>query len=157
MRERLILFVCTGNVCRSPMATCLFSQASALPNGWNVASAGVAAFGGLPASAPAVTVMAARGLDLRSHSSQPVTAELVDRAYIILTMTRAQKHTVVDRFPMGADKIYLIRDFDAARTGAEIADPIGGSVEIYADVADEIDAALPGLLAFLREQLHGDP
>ncbi len=156
MRERLILFVCTGNVCRSPMAACLFSHLADLPGGCHPESAGVAAVEGLPASAPAVNVMTSRGLDLRSHRSQPVTARLVDRAYMILTMTRAHKRAIVDRFPIGADKTYLLRDFDTVSPGAEIGDPIGGGFEIYTRVSDEIDAALPGLLAFLCEQLDDD-
>ena len=156
MRERLILFVCTGNVCRSPMAACLFSRLEDLPGGCHPESAGVAAIEGLRASVPAVSVMKSRGLDLRAHRSQPVTARLVDRAYMILTMTRGHKRAIVDRFPVGADKTYLLRDFDSVSPGAEIDDPIGGDFEIYAGVADEIDGALPGLLAFLCERLDDD-
>ncbi|MDM5201394.1 low molecular weight protein arginine phosphatase [Fictibacillus enclensis] len=103
-----ILFVCTGNTCRSPMAAALLRH---LGNGkLEVRSAGVFAAEGAGASSNAVTAMSEKGIPF-NHESKPVTRTLMDWADLILTMTESHKHALCNRFPEVVDKVYTLKEF----------------------------------------------
>lgn len=131
-----ILFVCTGNTCRSPMAEeiarLLINQLS--PTGITITadSAGVAAGDGYPASQEAVDVLADGGIDLSGHQSKGLTPGLVDRADVIYTMTPSHAQAVMQMAPGSVHKVFPL---DATHP---IADPIGGPIEVYRDVADQL-------------------
>jgi protein-tyrosine-phosphatase len=152
MPHRLIVFVCTGNICRSPMAECLFREAAARAEGWEVRSAGLAAAWGMPASREAVEVLAEQGLDLRLHSSRPLTCELAGAADLLVVMTAAHRDLARALFPQAAHKVVLLRSFDPGSGNADVEDPIGAPHAMYRKVRDEIAAALPGLAAHVRGQ-----
>ena len=152
MRQRLIVFVCTGNVCRSPMAEYMFREAAGRAMGWEVVSAGVAAAYGVPASREAVEVLAEQGVDLRMHSSRPLTHELAKQADLLVVMTNMHRDLIQALFPDVLDKVVLLRSFDPASDSEDIEDPIGSSHDMYRKVRDEIAAALPGLAAHVRGQ-----
>ncbi len=142
-----ILFVCTGNTCRSPMAEVITRRALE-QRGWNhvqVDSAGVSAGWDAPASPGALQAVAKIGLDLSTHRSQPLTRRLVESADIILAMTQDHAEALD---AMGAPgKVALVSDFmDGPDAGAAIDDPIGGSAEEYAQTRDRIVRAVDGLL-----------
>jgi protein-tyrosine-phosphatase len=142
-----ILFVCTGNTCRSPLAEVIARQALE-QRGWNhvqVDSAGTGAVWGAPASQGSLQAAADIGLDLSGHRSQPLTRQLVSNADIILAMTENHMYAVAD---MGDDvQVSLLSEFMAGPgAGEPIADPFGGSAEEYAESRDIISAAIDGLL-----------
>lgn len=143
-----VLFVCTGNTCRSPMAEALL-RCRARERGWQVEvrSAGLAAIPGLPASEHAREVLKRRGADLGDHRSRPLDRADLEWAELVLTMTAQHKRMVVLQFPRTADKVFTLTEYVNRGDGArDIADPFGGDLEAYARCADEIDAAVSALV-----------
>ena len=148
-----ILFICTGNICRSPMADGLLNHMLRGRNDVQVASAGLGAQDGLGVSDAAVEVMAELGINTSSHVSQSLNSELVRQADFIFTMTRQQQDTIHALYPAAAEKTFLVREFEESRTGEnkDIADPIGQSIDVYRRTRDQIRDALPSLIVFIDQ------
>ena len=134
-----ILFVCSANQCRSPMAQVLFEAFLAekdVRDEWRVESAGVWAYDGSRATMNAQTVMAERGLDLSRHLSQPASSTLLKQFDLTVVMEQEHKMVLQDQNPQLADRIYLMRE--VADQEGDFADPVGGSLERYRAAADEL-------------------
>lgn len=143
----MILFVCTGNTCRSPMAETLCRKILAdrigckpeelEDHGVLVLSAGIAAMpGGRPAP-EAVEIMKSRNLRLDDHESQPLTEQLLHQADFVFTMTRSHRNAIVTQWPHEASRVHLLRVDEA-----DISDPIGGPLEVYRRCAEQIQTEL---------------
>jgi protein-tyrosine phosphatase len=139
----MALIVCTGNTCRSPMGEGIFRDLIAQrikcapdeieQHGVSVMSAGISAMPGGAAASPAIEVMGEAGIDLRAHSSQPVTHEMIQYADLILTLTNGHRNAIVSRWPHLEKRTFTVR-----RDNGDISDPIGGSVETYRACAEQI-------------------
>ncbi|HEY5704751.1 MAG TPA: serine hydroxymethyltransferase [Terrimicrobiaceae bacterium] len=145
-----VLFVCTGNVCRSPMAEGLFKKLVAGRDDISVQSAGVSAGRGMPASRHAIRALSIDGVDLANFRSQPVSEELVRQATHIFVMTRDHKRMIELFFPEAEEKTYLLREFEPG--SPDVPDPIGLGREIYERCRDILKSALPALLQFIENQ-----
>ena len=133
------LFVCTGNTCRSPMAAALLQNkinSASAGTAYSVASAGLAAWPGQPASPEAVLVMGQRGLSLAGHRAQQVDFDQIAASRIVLTMTRAHKEALLRLFPAAEDKIFTLAEYTGGRI--DVADPIGGTLQEYHTCADQL-------------------
>jgi glycine hydroxymethyltransferase len=148
-----VLFVCTGNICRSPIAEGLFRRLTGNRKDIEIASAGVHAVRGQPPSVYAVEVCAEDGTNISDLRSQPLTGALVDQATHIFAMTGAHVETIQALFPQSAEKTFLLREFEEPGTTVwrDVPDPIGLGREVYEDCARIIKKALPGVLAFVEQ------
>ena len=147
-----ILFVCTGNVCRSPMAEYLLRHRLGGRHDVVVGSAGVFAADGVPASREAVQALDELGIDLTPHRSRMLAPDLVEAATHILVMTERHRQEVVRAYPAAASRVRLATSFGAGRAGGDIADPIGLPLSVYRRVRDELDAAVADLILHLVEK-----
>ncbi len=130
-----ILCICTGNICRSPMAEVLLQRL--LGQEGLVTSAGTWAVDGHPASRHAVRVMADQGLDLRPHRSRAVTRRIIQEVDLVLAMTHNHVEALRLEFPDQAANIYLLSEMKDGRR-YDIDDPYGGSLADYQACASEL-------------------
>ena len=152
-----LLFVCTANICRSPMAAVFFLDAyRKIPDYHStvlVGSAGTLAYKGAPALHEVQKVMAARGFDLSKHRSYPVTARVVSEASLILTMEIGHKEALRAEFPDMAGKIFLLSELSGAPLS--VWDPVGGEMEDFEYSADFIQTLIQRGFSRILELIEG--
>lgn len=149
-----ILLVCTGNICRSPLAAGLLERALAERSitGISVSSAGTGAWDGAPVSEGAYLVALERGLDLSSHRARLLTRELVEGADLILTMARHHRARVDELG--GEGRVFVLGEYAGREgDGAEVSDPFGGDLDVYRDTCSELEALLQAAVERIGKEL----
>ncbi|QCX33383.1 low molecular weight protein arginine phosphatase [Caloramator sp. E03] len=145
-----LLFVCTGNTCRSCMAEAIAkSEAEKLNIDIEISSAGVHAFKGDGASKNAVIVMQEMGIDLSCHIARPVTKQIIEDSDLILTMTNSHKDMLLSIFPSSEGKVFTIMEY--AGLDGDVVDPFGGDVEIYRNCAKQLKYLIDRILDKIRK------
>jgi len=147
---RSVIFVCTANICRSPMAEGLLKKLLGPEiESWRIESAGTWAYSGQPASTRVMQVLEKRGVFLDDHRSRSVDEELLNSFNLILVMEKGHKEALVAEFPDLAGRIYLLSEM--AGKEQEVRDPMGGDTPDFEAAADEIEHYLQTGLERIRE------
>ncbi|SHE58519.1 protein-tyrosine phosphatase [Caldanaerobius fijiensis DSM 17918] len=141
---KTVLFVCTGNTCRSSMAEYIFRDMlnkRGDVKGIKVLSAGISAFPGAMASPEAIEVMKELGIDMSPHRSRALTREMIEKSDLILTMTSEHKRQILSIVPQAENKVFTLKEF-AQMEEKDILDPFGKTIDVYRNSAQEIKEAL---------------
>ena len=162
---KTILFVCTGNTCRSAMAEGIFKkilkERTEDDSKFNILSAGISALPGMSPTPEAIKVMTEQGIDISRHITTQVKEDLVKKADLILVMSKTHKDYIKTKFTFTQDKIYLLKEF--AQIGEfksirstdenyEVVDPLGRPIEFYRIVARELKENLEKILDKILEE-----
>ncbi|MEN9971008.1 MAG: Low molecular weight protein-tyrosine-phosphatase YwlE [Actinomycetota bacterium] len=146
-----ILFVCTGNTCRSPMAEQIFNQ-EALDVSAHATSAGLDAQEGSPINPHAIEALKGLGYSSTEHSSKLLSTEAVEAADVILTFTQSQKIELGQRFPAASGKLFTISEY--ANSGLDkiedVPDPYGESQVVYQETAERIASLVKVIVGSLK-------
>ena len=142
-----ILFVCTGNSCRSVMAEGLFKRAIAgRETEFVVGSAGVAAYDGYPSTIETIRAMHAEGIDISGHQSRRLTREMVEKADQIFVMEKLHREMITSFLPGSLGKIHLLTEFSPVKEEKDlemdVPDPIKTSDNFYREVLKMIEGCV---------------
>lgn len=150
---KTLLFVCTGNTCRSPMAEEIFrldvchSDRKSVLGSVIAMSAGISAADGMPASRNAVAAISEIGGNICNFRSTMLSLELVKSANLVLTMTNSHKDSILRLFPYALGKVFTLK------TDGDVLDPFGGDLDVYRRCRDDIRKAIHCLIVKLPDTL----
>lgn len=153
-----IVFVCTGNTCRSPMAEA-FLKDILVKKGENIkdyyiTSAGISTMDGLDASTNSILALKEHYIDITNHKSKRLTFELIEDADLILTMGVGHKEAILSRLPKLNDRVFTLKEF-LNEKDLDILDPYGGNLGIYRNTANEIKCFIEKVFEKISEKKEG--
>ena len=162
---KTILFVCTGNTCRSAMAEGIFKkmlkERTEDDSKFNIISAGISALPGMNPTPESIKVMTEQDIDISRHIATQVQEDLVKKADLILVMSNTHKDYIKTKFTFAQDKIYLLKEFAqidefkstrSTDENYEVVDPLGRPIEFYRIVARELKENLEKILDKILEE-----
>jgi protein-tyrosine-phosphatase len=140
---KLIVFVCTGNTTRSPMAEG-YARKMVEDKGsdWEIASAGLAAFPGVPVVPEAIATLKKAGIDMPGQVSNPLSKMVVDGAAMIITLTTQHRDMIRVKMPAVAEKVYALKELAGEENSQDIKDPLDEDQEFFDRIGQEIQDAL---------------
>ena len=146
-----LIFICTGNTCRSPMAEGIlkdFAKEKGLD--LQVISAGTHAAINVPAANFAIQAMEDIGININSHRSNQVNKELLEKSDLVLTMSKSHKKYLIHTYPFIKDKVFLLNEY-AYGKNSDIEDPFGAPLSYYVKARDEIYRAVEEIVGLLTD------
>ncbi len=146
-----VIFVCTANMCRSPMAEYMLRDRFPEGTDWTVASAGTVAGDGMDGTPNSVETLKEIGLDMSAHRTRALTKEIIAKASVIVAMTQTHVDEILAVAPSVSEKVFLMRSFDPHADTRDVPDPVGWDIDVYRGMREIMDGALPGLIDFLTE------
>ncbi len=158
MKRDSVIFLCTGNICRSPMGEGLLKHAIAgLPSSsplknLRVISAGTFGEDGMRASSNSVIALNKVGVDISKHIAQSITQEMLDSCFALVAMTEAHLDMVKRYFGKLPPHSFTLLSLDPSATHVDVLDPYGYGINTYIEVRDEIISAMPHLVNFLEKE-----
>jgi protein-tyrosine-phosphatase len=158
-KKLLVLFLCTGNTCRSPLAEGILKKMLKEKNlsPLEVQSAGIQTLDGMPSSLFAGEVAKNWGIDLVSHRSQKLTEELLEKTDLVLALAPEHYHYVKSNFRKHLPKVYLLKSFPQKKSLEKelgVPDPIGGTIQEYNEVLLEIEEEIKRIFPYIQKMVE---
>jgi protein-tyrosine-phosphatase len=162
MKKFQIGFVCSGNICRSPMAEYMLK--SIIPSEWHnnvkLDSAGTLGIVGAPAAEQAIQVLQEIQIDLSSHRSQGIDLDWLNRMNIVLVMAQEHVDFIEEEYPQVRSKVFRLREFGIdtpdENTDYDIADPVGLSIDVFRATREQLNSELWRILPILSSKIEGN-
>lgn len=145
-----VLFVCTGNTCRSPMAEGILKNIAENKGlDIEVKSAGISVYDGDYAAENSVNAMKEINIDISEHRSSQLHSQLVGESDLILTMSTGHKEVIISNFPSSKGKVFNLLEY-AYGLDRDVVDPYGRSLEFYEKTRDEIYMAIGEIIIKIK-------
>lgn len=157
-KRNKVIFVCSGNICRSPMGEALLKHAIAATDEndpvrkLEVCSAGISTVDGMLPSAHSIEALEKVGIDINSYRSTALTQQLVDQAFAIFAMDTTHIDAMKARFDNLPKRLFRVLDMAENAEDKNVPDPYGGNLREYLQVRDEIASAIGGILKYLQNE-----
>ena len=162
VKKKKVIFLCTGNICRSPIGEALLKHAvegrpkTSLLRGLEITSAGTSAVDGMPASANSVSALVRVGIDISDYRATSLTQEMLDDCYALFAMTRSHLDEVKNFYRNAPTRMFTVRQMIPNCSSPDVPDPYGGNLTEYIEVRDIIAEAIPHIIKYLEHELKKD-